>query len=68
MMMVENSFDRWSKDVFFSAAEEVQESADMYVFFCFLKDFVIWVLCFMTRFCGLGVVPFFFYFLGCSLI
>lgn len=27
-MMVENSFDRWQKDVFFSAAEEVQESAD----------------------------------------
>eukprot|EP00268_Persea_americana_P017095 TRINITY_DN1818_c1_g1_i1.p1 TRINITY_DN1818_c1_g1~~TRINITY_DN1818_c1_g1_i1.p1 ORF type:complete len:384 (+),score=80.29 TRINITY_DN1818_c1_g1_i1:369-1520(+) len=29
MMMVENSFDRWRKDVFFSAAEEVQESADI---------------------------------------
>ncbi|XP_077238312.1 uncharacterized protein LOC143879691 isoform X2 [Tasmannia lanceolata] len=28
-MMVENSFDRWTKDVFFSAAEEVQESADI---------------------------------------
>jgi len=32
-MMVANSFDLWQKDVFFSAAEEVQESADMYVFF-----------------------------------
>ncbi|CAH8322453.1 unnamed protein product [Eruca vesicaria subsp. sativa] len=27
-MMVANSFDLWQKDVFFSAAEEVQESAD----------------------------------------
>ena len=30
-MMVANSFDLWQKDAFFSAAEEVQESADMYV-------------------------------------
>lgn len=30
-MLVANSFDLWRKDVFFSAAEEVQESADMYV-------------------------------------
>ena len=30
-MMVANSFDLWQKDVFFSAAEEVQESADAYV-------------------------------------
>ncbi|XP_010433010.1 PREDICTED: uncharacterized protein LOC104717174 [Camelina sativa] len=28
-MMVANSFDLWQKDVFFSAAEEVQESADI---------------------------------------
>lgn len=34
-MMVANSFDLWKKDVFFPAAEEVQESADMYVPFCF---------------------------------
>uniref|UniRef100_A0A6N2M1Z6 Syntaxin 6/10/61 N-terminal domain-containing protein n=1 Tax=Salix viminalis TaxID=40686 RepID=A0A6N2M1Z6_SALVM len=27
-MMVANSFDLWQKDAFFSAAEEVQESAD----------------------------------------
>lgn len=27
-----NSFDQWQKDVFFSAAEEVQESSDVYVF------------------------------------
>ena len=32
-MMVANSFDLWQKDAFFSAAEEVQESADMYVLF-----------------------------------
>lgn len=31
-MMVVNSFDLWQKDVFFSAAEEVQKSADMYVY------------------------------------
>lgn len=30
-MLVANSFDLWRKDGFFSAAEEVQESADMYV-------------------------------------
>ena len=34
-MMVANSFDLWQKDVFFSAAEEVQESADAYVLFLF---------------------------------
>ncbi|EOA16995.1 hypothetical protein CARUB_v10005233mg [Capsella rubella] len=28
-MMVANSFDLWQKDVFFSAAEEVQESSDI---------------------------------------
>jgi len=28
-MMVANSFDLWRKDAFFSAAEEVQESADI---------------------------------------
>lgn len=28
-----SSFDRWEKDPFFSAAEEVQESADRYQFF-----------------------------------
>lgn len=27
-----SSFDRWEKDPFFSAAEEVQESADRYHF------------------------------------
>lgn len=32
-MLVANSFDLWQKDTFFSAAEEVQQSADMYVFF-----------------------------------
>lgn len=26
-----SSFDRWEKDPFFSAAEEVQESADRYI-------------------------------------
>lgn len=31
-MVVANSFDLWKKDSFFSAAEEVQESADMYDF------------------------------------
>ncbi|XP_010489609.1 PREDICTED: uncharacterized protein LOC104767256 [Camelina sativa] len=29
MMVVNNSFDLWQKDVFFSAAEEVQKSADI---------------------------------------
>ncbi|XP_026454260.1 uncharacterized protein LOC113355582 [Papaver somniferum] len=29
MMVVDNSFDLWQKDVFFSAAEEVQNSADI---------------------------------------
>lgn len=29
-MIVANSFDLWQKDTFFSAAEEVQESADVY--------------------------------------
>lgn len=32
-MAVMSTFDRWRKDVFFSAAEEVQESADTYVKF-----------------------------------
>lgn len=41
-MMVANSFDLWKKDSFFAAAEEVQESADMYVFFFFfLRLFLI---------------------------
>lgn len=31
-MAVGTAFDQWKKDVFFSAAEVVQESADMYVF------------------------------------
>ncbi|XP_058113761.1 uncharacterized protein LOC131256751 isoform X2 [Magnolia sinica] len=31
MTMVENCFDRWQKDEFFSAAEAVQESADVMV-------------------------------------
>lgn len=26
-----SSFDRWEKDPFFNAAEEVQESADRYI-------------------------------------
>lgn len=30
-MMVANTFEMWQKDAFFSAAEEVQESADLYV-------------------------------------
>ena len=34
-MLVANSFNLWKKDVFFPAAEEVQESADMYVPFYF---------------------------------
>jgi len=37
-MLVANSFDLWRKDAFFSAAEEVQESADVYV-----PQFVSWV-------------------------
>lgn len=31
-MLVANSFDLWQKDTFFAAAEEVQQSADMYVY------------------------------------
>ena len=49
-MMVANSFDLWQKDAFFSAAEEVQESADVYVFvscftfyICSVQQFV-WFL------------------------
>ncbi|MFQ6649507.1 hypothetical protein Gotur_023148, partial [Gossypium turneri] len=30
-MTIANSFDLWKKDAFFSAAEEVQESADMHI-------------------------------------
>lgn len=30
-MAADGSFDQWQKDVFFTAAEEVQESADTYV-------------------------------------
>jgi len=33
-MLVARSFDLWQKDAFFSAAEEVQESADMWVLYC----------------------------------
>lgn len=39
MMVANNSFDLWKNDSFFSAAEEVQESTDMYVililFYCY---------------------------------
>lgn len=45
-MMVANSFDLWQKDSFFSAAEEVQESADAYVslfLVFFLWLLVVWV-------------------------
>ena len=35
VMAVISTFDQWQKDVFFSAAEEVQESADTYVIFIF---------------------------------
>lgn len=42
-MMVANSFDLWQKDSFFSAAEEVQESADMYGPFSVLRVLVLWV-------------------------
>lgn len=38
-MMVANSFDLWQKDSFFSAAEEVQESADMYGHFSIFMSF-----------------------------
>lgn len=31
-MLVAHSFDLWQKDAFFAAAEEVQQSADMYVY------------------------------------
>lgn len=46
-MMVANSFDLWQKDSFFSAAEEVQESADMYgpFFFFFRPYFYTFWLC-----------------------
>lgn len=54
-MMVANSFDLWQKDAFFSAAEEVQGSADVYVspFIesrlpefkeFYVKFFALWVL------------------------
>ena len=36
-----SSFDRWEKDSFFSAAEEVQESADRYSFFSYGYEYVI---------------------------
>ena len=37
-----SSFDRWEKDPYFSAAEEVQESADRYLFL-FLKIIVSFI-------------------------
>lgn len=49
--MVANSFDLWKKDVFFPAAEEVQESADMYVPFCFSLVLIMWVLAVLISFC-----------------
>lgn len=42
-MMVANSFDLWQKDTFFTAAEEVQHSADMYVYLFLFLCFMIWV-------------------------
>lgn len=50
-MMVANSFDLWKKDVFFPAAEEVQESADMYVPFCLSLVLIMWVLAVLISFC-----------------
>ena len=47
-MMVANSFDLWQKDAFFTAAEEVQQSADMYVFRFLL----------VLMFCDLGMSSF----------
>lgn len=38
LMSVGGSFQQWEKDVFFSAAEEVQESADVYVVSFVLHD------------------------------
>jgi hypothetical protein len=43
-MMVANSFDLWQKDSFFSAAEEVQESADAYVSLFLVFFFFFWLL------------------------
>lgn len=37
LMAVGSSFDHWQKDVFFSAAEEVQESADAYALILILE-------------------------------
>jgi hypothetical protein len=66
-MMVANSFDLWQKDSFFSAAEEVQESADAYVslflvFFFFFFGFyscgsaTLVFSCQILRFVGFGDV------------
>lgn len=38
-MLVANSFDLWQKDTFFSAAEEVQQSADTWVRLCIISNF-----------------------------
>lgn len=50
-MMVASSFDLWKKDVFFPAAEEVQESVDMYVSFCFSLVLIMWVSAALIGFC-----------------
>ena len=43
-MLVANSFDLWQKDSFFCAAEEVQESTDMYVFFLHISRLLYGIL------------------------
>lgn len=45
-MAVVTTFDQWQKDVFFSAAEAVQESADMYVFFALWVWWCVVLECF----------------------
>lgn len=34
-----SSFDRWEKDPFFNAAEEVQESADRYYYYYYYSHY-----------------------------
>lgn len=49
-MLVANSFDLWKKDGFFSAAEQVQESADTYVFYSLFDLGIFPFLFFLSMF------------------
>ena len=63
-----SDFERWEKDPFFSAAEEVQESADRYRF-CLVFDFSFLISLFSKVFvCGIRLTSYMIRVLGLIVI